>query len=459
MKQRWNSKYFKIGITAIMVIAAGLLIFYALFYASKLRIFSQRAVSVLMPVLDGLVIAYLLAPIVNFFEKKIIYPTIEKSKCNFKSKKHKRIIRMISILLTFLVVSFFIYQFFALIIPQIVNSIQSIIIQFPLYMAQITAWIEQLLQDNPDMEGFAISILDRYSGTIQDFLNTKLLPQMNSVVMTLSQSIIGVLNGIMDLIIGIIISIYLLSSKEVFSAQIKKVIYAMLERRTANIVIHDLRFTHKTFSGFINGKIIDSIIIGLLCFVCISAMGMPYTVLISVIIGVTNIIPFFGPYFGAIPSAFIILMIDPIKCLYFLIFILVLQQFDGNILGPKILGNSTGLSSFWVIFAITVFGGMWGVPGMIIGVPLFAVIYSGIRANTHRLLKHKNLPIATECYLNIGSINKDGHIIEARTKGNQDKNSEHDGFQWRDDLELDLEEEINVPAKESKDEEIVSKNK
>lgn len=435
MKQKWDSKYFKIWLTAVLVIIAGLSFYYFLFYGKQLKSISGSMLSVLMPVLDGLIIAYLLAPIVNAIERYVLYPLIDK--CNLPAgrnpKRAKKIVRGISMLLTFIIVLFFVYQFFALIIPQIVNSIQSIVVQFPGYISQLTTWVEKLLMDNPDMERMVLDMLDRYSATLQNWLNTKLLPQMNSIVMSLSLSVISILKGLGNLVIGLIISVYLLGSKEVFSAQVKKILYATFQRRTANIIIHDLRFTHRTFSGFISGKIVDSILIGILCFFCISAMNMPYSVLISVIVGVTNVIPFFGPYFGAVPSAFLILMIDPLKCLYFLIFILVLQQFDGNILGPKILGNSTGLSSFWVIFAITVFGGLWGVPGMIVGVPFFAVIYSGIRANVHRQLKRKALPIKTENYLHVGHISKDGSmkndIYANPTKG---KSGSSGGFRWQD---------------------------
>ena len=177
-----------------------------------------------------------------------------------------------------------------------------------------------------------------------------------------------------------------------------------MDIKRANAFIEDIRFVHRTFGGFISGKLLDSLIIGILCFAGTSIMGTPYPVLISVIIGVTNIVPFFGPYLGAIPSAVLILMIDPMQCLYFLIFILILQQFDGNILGPKILGDSTGLSSFWVIFSITLFGGIMGVPGMVIGVPTFAVIYALCRRRINRNLKKKNLPTETDEYKNLGSI-------------------------------------------------------
>ena len=161
-----------------------------------------------------------------------------------------------------------------------------------------------------------------------------------------------------------------------------------------------MRFANKTFGGFLSGKIIDSLIIGILTFAIISIFNIPYSVLISVIVGVTNIIPYFGPFLGAIPCGIILLMVDPFKCITFLIIVLILQQIDGNIIGPKILGDSTGLSSFWVIFAITLFGGFFGVFGMFVGVPLFAVIYAAIRTFINQRLEKKRLPSDTVYYMN-----------------------------------------------------------
>ena len=227
----------------------------------------------------------------------------------------------------------------------------------------------------------------------------------------MSASLLGLVKILFNLIIGIILSIYVLSSKEVFAAQSKKIIYALLEQKKANQLIKDFRSVNKTFGGYISAKLLDSLIIGILCFIGISILRMPYTVLIAVIVGVTNIIPFFGPYIGAIPSIILILMVDPIKALYFTIFVLILQQFDGNILGPKLLGDSTGLSSFWVVTSITLFGGYFGIIGMAIGVPVFAVIYAGLRRWITGMLTAKKLATNTNDYLNLSEI-RDHEYIE-----------------------------------------------
>ncbi len=276
---------------------------------------------------------------------------------------------MSAIVLTLLFVVLIIYAFSSVVLPQLFKSIQSIVFQFPVYVNNLTAWLQKVLADNPEVESYINDLINTYTPELRSWMNDTLLPQMNAVLKVVSNYAFNVLKALWNMIIGLIISVYIMGSKEKFIGQAKKAIYSAMDIKRANSFIEDIRFVHRTFGGFISGKLLDSLLIGILCFAGTSIMGTPYPVLISVIIGVTNIVPFFGPYLGAIPSAFLILMIDPIQCLYFLIFILVLQQFDGNILGPKILGDSTGLSSFWVIFSITIFGGFMGVPGMVIGVP------------------------------------------------------------------------------------------
>ena len=221
----------------------------------------------------------------------------------------------------------------------------------------------------------------------------------------------NILNEVLNFLIGLIVSVYLLFSKEQYSAQCKKMTYAFLKTNHANMLLHLTKKSNEIFGGFIIGKIIDSAIIGVLCFIGLSLIKMPYTLLVSVIVGVTNVIPFFGPYIGAIPSAFLILLSDPKKGLYFIIFILVLQQIDGNVIGPKILGNSTGLSPFWVVFSILIGGGMFGFVGMIMGVPTFAVIYYIISMITSQRLERKNLPLTTVHYGVKSYVNEKGEFI------------------------------------------------
>ena len=234
---------------------------------------------------------------------------------------------------------------------------------------------------------------------LENWLKTEVLPQATTYIASITNGVISVVKLLFNMIIGLIVSVYVMIEKEQFVGQAKKVIYAVFKPRRGNIIVTTIRKSNKIFGGFITGKILDSAIIGVICYVCLAIMRMPYTILVSVIVGVTNVIPFFGPYIGAIPSFIIIALANPIQGLYFLIFIIVLQQVDGNIIGPKILGDSTGLSSFWVVFAILVGGGVFGVPGMILGVPTFAVIYYIMKELVGHLLRKRNLPDDTKSYI------------------------------------------------------------
>lgn len=290
-----------------------------------------------------------------------------------------------------------------MILPQLISSIQSIASHFPTYVSNFTNWFGDIRELNPVINEYLTqNIILTDSTEIVEWFNKNIAPNiknLGNLATTLYNGLFSIMKFLFEFMIGIIISIYLMSSKELFSGQAKKIVYALFEENKANHFIRNMRFVHRTFVGFLSGKIVDSIIIGLLCFIGTSFLEIPYAILVSVIIGVTNIIPFFGPYLGAIPCAILILMISPIHCLYFVIFIIILQQIDGNIIGPKILGNSTGISSFWVIFAITIFGGLFGIPGMVIGVPVFAIIYAGFRSLFHRMLRKKGPPTETDVYI------------------------------------------------------------
>lgn len=413
MKFHFEKKHVSWGITAFLVLGGSICLYYFIFNNSSFSSGFHSAVKIAMPILNGFIFAYMLTPLVNGIENRFLLPVCRMRNIQ-QTQKNKKRIRALSIIVTLIIVISCLYAFFAMVIPQLVRSIQSIIFQFPIYVNNLEMTITKILANNPEIDTLATGLLDRYSVEISQWLNTTVLPQMNELIKTLSLSVLSFLKSLWNLILGFIISIYVLGSKEVFCGQAKKMAYAFFDTKTANSIINDFRFTHRTFSGFISGKILDSIIIGLICFACISVMDMPYAVLISVIIGVTNVIPFFGPYLGAIPSAVLILLINPLKCLYFIIFILVLQQFDGNFLGPKILGESTGLSGFWVIFSITIFGGLFGIVGMFIGVPIFAVLYAVVKKLTNKYLRAKGLPEDTSEYMeveHIGEQNREFHEL------------------------------------------------
>ncbi|MBQ7588783.1 MAG: AI-2E family transporter [Lachnospiraceae bacterium] len=394
-----NKKYIQIGIIALLVVCLSLLFNHFLKNRSLPDSTSVNVGKVMLPIIDGCALAYFLNPLMKTIENKIMSPLFTKLKVkNIEGKRSS--IRGLSIALTLIIFLLIVAGLILLIVPQLLDSIQSIILRFPSYVKSFNRWSDQFLVRYPQLR----SMLDNYWENITDYAMKEILPKIQGLISTLSTTVLGSVWGILvfifKLIIGMILSVYLLFHKETYGAQAKKIAYSLFDEERANNLINNTRFANKTFGGFISGKIVDSIIIGMICFIGTSLMQTPYALLISVIVGVTNIIPFFGPYLGAIPSGFIILMINPLKCLWFLIFLLILQQIDGNIIGPKILGDSTGLSSFWVVFAITLFGGFFGVVGMFVGVPIFAIIYAGIKTFIDTRLERKKLPVETSFYMN-----------------------------------------------------------
>lgn len=410
MKIKFEKKYVEIGIISFLVIAASILLYYFLFNHTALFTAVGKVFTVISPVIYGFVLAFLMTPILNFFENKVIKVLFVKWKIDIVKKK--KLIRAISLIVTIIVVIAMIYGFFSMIIPKLQESIISIINQFDTYITNFEKWINKFLSNNPDLYIAFNDFMDRYSGEFTKFLNENVLNKIDVVLKSVSLSLISIIKAVWNLVIGFIISIYLLGSKETFAGQSKKIVYAIFQKKSANNIVEAGRFINQTFMGFISGKIVDSIIIGFLCFIGTSIIGTPYALLISVIVGVTNIIPFFGPFLGAIPSILLILIIEPIQALYFVIFILFLQQLDGNVIGPKILGGSTGLSGFWVIFAITLFGGLFGVGGMIIGVPICAIVYAGVRMIVNRRLEKKSMATDTGSYVTLEKVDDEGTFIE-----------------------------------------------
>lgn len=414
MKFNFDKKYIAWGITAFFVIAASILFYYLLFHMGNIRTALGAAVNICMPIIDGLVIAYLLSPVVNHLEYDFFFPVCKRINMKLHTKNKKRI-RLVSSLITLFLLILVLYCFCVMIIPQIVESIQNITGQLPTYINNFTKWLEEIFEKNPEFSIIVNDVIVQYSGQIEEFTTGKVIPGLNTIVQSISSTVFSSLLNIFKMawnfFIGLIIALYLLLSKELFAGQGKKIIYAVFEQDTANAFVHNLRFVHRTFGGFISGKLVDSLIIGMLCFIGMTLLDLPYPLLVSLIIGITNIIPFFGPFIGAIPSILLILLVNPLQALYFGIFVFVLQQFDGNILGPKILGDKTGLSCFWVIFSITLFGGYWGFIGMAIGVPLFAVIYAACKAMVGQSLQKKGLSPDTDKYITLSEI-KDKEYID-----------------------------------------------
>ena len=332
----------------------------------------SKVTGILMPFIYGAVIAYLLKPVCN---------TIEAFLRRFIPEKMKGLINALSVTFTILFGLLLVYALFMMIVPQLITSVTTLYYTAQRNFAKFVQWANhvEFFEQNTQIMDLLNSAYDTVSTSIDTLVKTKLLPSMQNI---LSGAALGVLNVVVvlkNLIIGIIVAVYMLASRKRFVQQAKLVLYSIFKPRWAELIKEEVKYADKMFGGFINGKIMDSAIIGVLCYIGCLIFKFPSALLVSVIIGVTNVIPFFGPFIGAMPATLLILIQNPIKALWFVLFILILQQIDGNIIGPKILGNSTGLSSFWVLFAILLFGGLWGFVGMIIGVPLFAVIYDVVK--------------------------------------------------------------------------------
>ena len=419
MKKSHLKRYIFSGVTAFLVIALSLVTYFLMFHMEIITEKVSLIRHILRPVSMGLIFAFLLLPV-----HKRIYSFLCE---NIRKKKEKSprmlsILKGVSILLSLLFAFVILYVLLAMVVPQVYYSIVGLVQSIPEFIQTAQKWAMDVWDDNPEIREIFFSKFNPAAMTLEQWLNTELIPNLDSlpntlewlkqfllphisgVISNVSSLVIQILFLLKDLLIAVIVSVYLLVSKDIFSAQTKKIVYSILPRRYADLLVEETRNAYRITRGFINGKLLDSLIIGIITFFCCSLFNFPYPVLIAVIIGVTNIIPFFGPFIGAIPSALLILLVDPMQCLYFCIFVFVLQQFDGNILGPKILGESTGLASFWVLFSILLFGGLFGFAGMVLGVPVFAILYSIVSRLVHRGLRRKNLPVQTESYMGTGEI-------------------------------------------------------
>ncbi|WP_346869852.1 AI-2E family transporter [Clostridium sp. UBA5119] len=385
MKIKLNSNIAKRTISNIIVVSVGIILFFIIKNLGGIFNKVGEIIKLLMPFIYGFAIAYLLAIPLKFLEEKVLKFMDKKNQ--YKAK------RFISITITYISAAILISIVFSILVPELSRSIYTLLENIPEYIKALEEYINNIviaLNLNGDMVEDIVKDFNSISKYITSIAGT--------AVLDLFQFSANITQYILNIFIATIISIYLLAGKEKFFAQIKKFLYAILPEKPVKYVVELTRSSHKTFIGFLGGKLLDSLIIGIICFVGMKIFKMPYPLLVSFIIGITNIVPVFGPFIGAVPSVIIIFIASPIKALWFILFILVLQQFDGNILGPKILGNSTGLTAFWVMFAILLGNGLFGVVGMILGVPTFAVIYSIIVSVINNALKEKGLPVEAKEY-------------------------------------------------------------
>ena len=393
------------GLTIFLVIAACIILYFAFLRADTLFSVAGTIIEILKPIIYGFAIAYLLNPIVKETDKYLLPVLRKKIK---KEKTARQFSRAAGILFALLVLFAVIFALLNMLIPELFHSIRNLMETLPGQLNSGIEAIENLQKEQSTMGLLLGNILNHASETLQNWIQTDLLRQMNIWMTNITTGAMNVLSEVFNFLVGCIVSVYMLFSKELFAAQMKKILYGVMSIEHANMTLHITRKSNEIFGGFIIGKIIDSAIIGVLCFLGPTLLDMPYILLVSVIVGVTNVIPFFGPYIGAIPSAILIALADPIKGIYFLIFILALQQLDGNVIGPKILGDSTGLSAFWVVFSILLGGGLFGFVGMIAGVPTFAVIYYIVKMVVEQKLEKKKMPADTEAYGRVEYLDDNG---------------------------------------------------
>ncbi len=417
----WNLKqYVIIALVIFVTFCCCILFFFMIYRYHGFADFWKELRGILQPITIGVVLAYLLNPIMKFQEKYLIKFLEPRMK---SAQKARAISRGIAIAGSLVFLIGIIVLLIAAIVPSVLDSIQGMVTTLPEEVNNLIAWADDYIKADNDVADFLNQMVEKATSWLQTFLQDIL-----SYAQTYIASIIsGVVYGVklfINILVGLVVSVYVLASKEKFAGQAKKIVYALFKPVRANVIVETVRKSNAIFGGFISGKLLDSAIIGVLAYIILSIMKMPDTILVAVTIGVTNVIPFFGPFIGAIPSFIIIVLQNPIKGLYFLVFVVALQQVDGNIIGPKILGNSTGLSSFWVVFAILVFGGLWGFAGMLLGVPIMAVIYYIVQRTVQYFLRRRGLVTDTESYIHLLKVDKEtNELVYEEEPGNKNEDN------------------------------------
>ncbi len=412
MKIDWNRKYTTIAIYAVVTAFAIMLLFTLFVNFDGVSSFFSALNGIMMPFYIGLAVAYIANPIMKMAEKHIF---------RFKVTSNRRfnLKRGLSITLALIVLLIILTILVLLIIPQVILSLTDLASKMSGYIDSTVAWLDEFLPDtifdsaNLTLENFFNSLVNYFTNSsigaelsdisaqldlISDNLDTLIANSFTIIkdyVPVVFDAFAGMANGVFNVILGIFFAIYTLSSKEKLIAQVKKVIRAFSTEQLYNSILEFGNFTNKTFGSYLIGKILDSFVVGIIMFIACAIARIPYAPLVSVLVAITNIIPIIGPFIGAIPGVLIIFIVDPSKVLIFIIINILLQQIDGNIIVPKILGETTGLSSLWVLFSITVMGGLWGLTGMFISVPIFAVLYMLFKLYIEKRLRQKELPTET----------------------------------------------------------------
>lgn len=426
-KLKVRTKYTKLGVSIFLAGVGILLCYYLLYNTDRVFGFINAINGILTPFYLGIIVAYLLCPIYNRTLKFLYGRNKGRFKKEINTYKFCRLVATVVVLIVLFAVCF---GFIMLVVPELIDSIIGLIRDVPFMIENTYNWLDKRMVENPEMAKYVHMGLDRISEKAIEWAQNNAAATAETLISGLSMGIIGTFSTVIDVFVAVVIVVYVLNSKEIFQAQMKKFIMAVFSKETAGEIFEFGKLCNNTFGGFINGKIIDSIIIGIICFVGMQLFNLPLAMLISVIVGFTNVIPFFGPFIGAIPSIILLLFVEPVSAVKFAIWVLVLQQIDGNIIGPKILGKTTRLASFWVMFAIIVGGGLFGFAGMILGVPTMAIIYVYFARTINSKLEKKNLPSDTMVYENFDKYGIDKEVIFGRhefTFNDKDKGTDSQG--------------------------------
>lgn len=396
-------QYLTVALLTFGTVCCCILFFFMVYRYHGFASFWRKLVWIVQPITIGVILAYLLNPVVRFIEAYVVKFLIPRVKNKRRAQKAGRGVGVAGALLFLAVI---LILLFSVIVPSVSRSIQNMITVFPSEINNLIEWIEEFSKGDSELAEMVSEGIETASTMFQTYVQTELLPQAKVYLASITNGVIYGVKLLTNVLVGVIVSVYVLMSKETFAGQAKKIIYAILKPERGNIVITTVRKSNEIFGGFISGKLLDSAIIGVLAYVVLAIMKMPDTMLLAVIIGVTNVIPFFGPFIGAVPSFIIVVLQNPVQGLYFLIFIFILQQIDGNIIGPKILGDSTGITPFWVVTSILIFGGLWGFPGMLLGVPVMAVLQYIVRNLLDYALKKRGLVSDTASYVELVRVDK-----------------------------------------------------
>jgi predicted PurR-regulated permease PerM len=406
------------------VIAASLLFYHLLKNIEPIRDGIQSIFRVCAPLTIGLILAYLLNPIQRLYELNLFYPLIAKKKKPVKHpKKTAHNLAVVATILTFLLMLFLLFY---MVLPQLYESMVQLITEMDSYYTSFVGWMDGLLTNYPEIMNVLNSAMGTVSSSVQDFLKSAILPYISEYMTQVTSGVISVALGIKNVLLGLIFAVYVMLYQNRIIAHCKRILYTIFSTKHANHILTRTREANTIFSGYISGKILDSIIIGVLCLIVTSIFRVPYSLLISVIICITNIIPVFGPVIGAIAGALLLLIVDPWKSLTFIIIVVILQQLDGNVIGPKILGNSTGLNPFWIVVVILVAGGLFGIPGMLVGIPVFAFFYNIAKEKQKQRLDKKNLPSDTLVYAQLQTVDTEtGEIVRESRYPTAEELAEH----------------------------------